>query len=755
MPMVSGQAQRTGTRVVEGLHGSITIRRDPYGIPHVHAPSEPDAWFGMGFASAQDRLWQMEYDRRRAVGRWAEVVGPEAVPSDRLARRLQLEAAAHADVAVMSDPTRAMFEAYAAGVNAFLVSGHPLPVEYHLTKVTPEPWEPWQSVVSFKIRHVLMGTWQLKLAQAQLLALIGPDAYARLDGRPLEGSTTILPLNGRVRRLFEDSARDLRAAAAHLGFLAETDAGSNSWAVHGSRTTTGKPILCNDSHRQLDVPNVYWQVHLIYPTVDVVGAVFPGVPGFPHFGDNGAVAWSITHAMADYQDLYIEQFDATDPARYRTPTGWDIATHHVEEIVVRDHDAVAIEIWRTRHGPVVHGDPRQGYALALRYTATDAPCRTFEALRAMLVATTVSALHEAQRAWVDPVNNLVSADTAGTIGYLLRGILPQRSSTAHRQFPAPGWTGEHEWIGMLPFEQMPHTLNPSDGLIVTANQQILPDDEPYIADAFADPFRAARIRECLSRRARLSPLEVQAVQGDTTSLAARAWIRLCQRLGRLEGTAEMARAFLASWDGNLHPDSGPALLYGCFRRRVVRILFQPIVGAQAWEWMTTGEVPACEGMIRRWLANVVWTLDASATTPDGRPWTPVLSEALAQAWEDAGRIGGSSPDDWRWARYHQTNAVHTLATLFPHRADELNPPRVGIGGDSDTVQVATYAIQPGSRFAITGLPVYRQVVDFADRHHARYVIPGGSSGRPGTPHSSDQMDLWQTHQLIAMREVTQ
>jgi penicillin amidase len=133
----------------------------------------------------------------------------------------------------------------------------------------------------------------------------------------------------------------------------------------------------------------------------------------------------------------------------------------------------------------------------------------------------------------------------------------------------------------------------------------------------------------------------------------------------------------------------------------------------------------------------------------------VLSEALAQAWEDAGRIGGSSPDDWRWARYHQTNAVHTLATLFPHRADELNPPRVGIGGDSDTVQVATYAIQPGSRFAITGLPVYRQVVDFADRHHARYVIPGGSSGRPGTPHSSDQMDLWQTHQLIAMREVTQ
>lgn len=741
--------------VVAGPEAPITIRRDAYGIPHIQAAAEGDAWFGMGYAAAQDRLWQMEYDRRRAVGRWAEVVGSAALAADRLARRLQLGAAAHADIAAMTPPTRAMFDAYASGVNAFLAAGRPLPLEYSLTGLTPEPWEPWHSVASFKIRHVLMGTWQLKLAQAQLLTLIGPQTYARLDARPGGGvpSPTILTGPGPVRQLVGHALEDIQAAARSLGFLAEAEAGSNSWAVHGSRTTTGMPVLCNDSHRQLDVPNVYWQVQLSYPGVNVAGGAFPGVPGFPHFGHNGSVAWNITHGMADTQDLYIEQFDPGDSGRYRTPTGWDTAARHTEEIAIHGMASASVELWRTRHGPIVHGDPRRGYALALRATATDAPRGSFEALRPMLAATTVPALFATQQLWVDPVNNLVAADTAGNIGYLLRGLLPIRSSPAHRQFPVPGWTNESVWVGTVPFEQMPRALNPAEGVIVTANQRIIPGNDPYIGDAFAEPFRARRILSRLSGCEKLSPAEIVLVQGDTVSEPARSWIGLCQRVGPLTGAAEQARTTLAAWDGNLRPESGTALLYGCFRRCIAQTLFAPAVGPRAWEWLIGGEAPSTEGIVRRWLASAMQhSLDITWPAPDGRPWAALLAEALAEAWAEALRIGGPSPKGWQWAAHHRTEAAHTLAAAFPARADALNPPSVGVGGDSDTVNVAGYPLQAHSRFAVTGLPVYRQVVDLAQSERSWSVIPGGSSGSPDTAHFADQLELWRTGGLVPLRE---
>ena len=333
--LASARSQLDGELTVPGLRDTVSIVRDSFGVAHIRAANDHDAWFGQGFASAQDRLWQMEYDRRRATGRWAEAAGPVAVAGDRLSRRLQLARSARADVAVMSPETRAMFESYAAGVNAFLRSGQPLPVEYSLAGIAPESWEPWHSVAAFKIRHVLMGVWQRKLAQARLLALIGPASYARLDARPPLGSAVILPPGGTVTELYQQAADELAAAAEQLGFLSEAEAGSNSWAVHGSRTTTGMPVLCNDSHRALDVPNVYWQVHVACPSFDVIGATFPGLPAFPHFGHNGRVAWNITHTQADYQDLYIEQFDPDRPERYRVPGGWAIAEREEQTIAVR------------------------------------------------------------------------------------------------------------------------------------------------------------------------------------------------------------------------------------------------------------------------------------------------------------------------------------------------------------------------------------------------------------------------------------
>ncbi|MGI8553916.1 MAG: penicillin acylase family protein [Dehalococcoidia bacterium] len=784
LDVLAHQSMTDGEIVVAGLSRPLTIRRDCFGVPHIRAESEHDAWFGQGFAAAQDRLWQMEYDRRRATGRWAEVAGSVGVPGDVLARRLQLERAGRADVEVMSSETRAMFDAYAAGINAFLKSGQPLPVEYELTGITPEPWETWHSPAIFKIRHVLMGVWQLKVTQAGLLAMIGHEAYERLDLRPPLGSKVILPPGGAYTALYQQAAEEIAAAAEQLGFLAEVQAGSNSWAVHGSRTTTGMPVLCNDSHRALDVPSVYWQVHVACPEFDVIGATFPGLPGFPHFGHNGHVGWNITHTSADYQDLYIEQFDPEDPTRYRTPDGWSKAEHAAETIAVRGGESITIETWRTRHGPIVHGDPRSGMALSLRYTATDEPCRGFEPLRPMLRARNVAELHASQREWVDPVNNLVSADTDGNIGYLTRGYLPVRSSQAHRQFPAPGWTGEHAWTGRVPFEELPRAINPPEGFIGTANQAVIPGDDPYISHQFAPPSRAQRIVELLTAKDRLGPDEIMAMQGDTTSVPARNWSSLLSRVGPFEGEAERARLLLADgmrdpgrgtraptetaagsstasspantdgngWDGNLLPESGEALLYAYFRRAVARALFEPIIGALAWAWLTSEELPALGRMIGQWLANIVAGLEGSYAdaTPDGRFWNDLLPGVLAAAWIAAVAKAGPDPLAWRWGDHHFTHAKHTLAATFPDDVSVLNPPRVSVGGDSDTLQCAAYGWSSRADFDINALSVYRQAVDFMEIDTATFVVPGGVSGLPRMPHYADQLELWRIHQRIPM-----
>ena len=747
----TAEPQRDGTVRVTGLEAPVTIRRDAFGIAHVRAANEHDAWFGLGFACAQDRLWQMEADRRRATGRWAEIVGAIAVEEDVLARRLQLREAAQADVDTMSAETQAMFESYAAGVNGYLGSGQPLPVEFALTQTKPEPWAPWHSVAAFKIRHVYMGKWPLKVAQAALLARLGPERFARLDARAPAGSPVILPPGGALGPLSATGAADFAEAATLLGRLAVGNGGSNSWAVHGSRTTTGLPVLCNDSHRSLEAPNVYWQAHVACPVFDVIGATFAGLPGFPHFGHNGRVAWGITHTGADTQDLYVEQFDLEQPGRYRMGQGWSEAERREETIGVRGETPRRIEVWRTTHGPIVQGEPRAGWAIALRYTAIDRPCRQFEVLRPMLTARTVEELFESQRAWVDPVNNFVAADRAGSIGYLTRGRLPVRASKAGRRLPTPGWTEEHAWLDDVPFEAMPRSVNPPEGFIATANQAVLPTgEEPYIAHEFAVPSRAERIVEALRSQERFTPDELAALQGDTTSTVARRWSRRLGRVGPFQGEAEAARTLLAGWDGDLRPESGEALLYAHFRRAAARTLFEGVVGRETWEWIASEANLPTGTLLSGWFYDSSRALESADRAPDGRAWEAALPEALESAWRATVGRCGEELSAWRWDTVHRTAPTHPLSALFPEHAPVLNPPRAPLGGDGDTVQSAGYGWNERGGFEIALLSVYRQTVDLSDIAHASWAIPGGASGRPGTAHYADQLELWRTHRRTPM-----
>ncbi|GLY75957.1 penicillin acylase family protein [Actinoallomurus iriomotensis] len=735
------------------LPDGLTISRDAYGIPSIDAESEPLAWFGLGWAAAEDRLWQLEYDRRRARGRWAEVVGAAALPADRLARRLRLTDAAERDLTAMDPVTAATFERYADGVNACVRASGP-PPEYAIAGIAWEEWTPRDSVLAFKIRHVLMGVWQYKVARAVLRARAGRRAADVLDPRPLPGMRVTVPPLGRIPRedprvaLAERAREDVESAAAHLGFLAEAEGGSNAWAIGAGRTRTGRPLLVNDSHRALDTPNAYWQAHVRCPEFTVSGATFPGLPGFPHFGHNGRVGWAITNAAGDAQDLYVEHF-RREGTEVRTATGWEPAPAREERIAVRGGEDHVEPCRVTPNGPVVHGDPASGAALSLRWTATDRPCAQFGVLRRMLVAADVRTLLDGQEGWVDPLNNLVAADTGGHIGYLLRGELPARDGLAPTQVPVPGWERRHAWRGRVPFTEMPRVEDPPEGIIVTANNTVTATERPFVSHSMNDCYRSERIHELAasanSGPGRLGVDDMVGWQGDTVSVAARRWAELLAGRGPYAGAAERARALLAAGGGDLSATSTVGLVHACFRRALARRLLDRELGAGTRSWLMDSGLPGVPVLLRRWFAALTWPRPEDGAWPAASLGDDLLTEALDAAWRQA---CGDAESPKPWSEVHRTAARHTLHTVA---GPGLDPPPAGIGGDNETIQNGAYGWREGTPFHITNLSVYRQVLDLADLDGSAWVIPGGASGLPGDRHYADQLEPWTRHRLVPMR----
>ncbi|MDP8923488.1 MAG: penicillin acylase family protein, partial [Chloroflexota bacterium] len=627
-----------GTVKLAGLKGSVDVVRDQLGVPHIRAGSLHDGFFAQGFVHAQDRLWQMEYDRRRAAGRWAEYVGPSGVDQDVLMRRLGLVASAKADYAAVNAETRAMLGAYAAGVNAFIAATDALPIEYRIVGGEPEPWEPWQSCAVFKVRHVLMGSLGAKLWRLRMLKTLGPEWIEHLRAGSGEEAPLVVP-PGATYVDVPDGIDDSVSLAELALALGDVDGGSNNWTVHGSRTASGKPLLAGDPHRALDVPNVYYQNHLACPDFDAIGYSFVGVPGFPHFGHTAHVAWGVTHAFADYQDLFVERFAPGDPSRYQFEDTWRAAERRRETIQVRGAAPVEVDVSVTHHGPIVVGDPATGTALALRYTATAEPNHSFEALLPMLRARTVAEVDESMRPWVDPANNFVMADTEGTIGYLTRGQVPVRAP-ANAWLPVPGWTGEHEWQGLIPFEEMPRAREPRQGaipgapqgFIATANQRIVGRDYPhYISLDWSPPHRARRVNARLRPLTAATQADMAAVHADKVSIPSQAFVALARELEPLDDRSREARDWLIQWDGTMGPDVPAAVIYAAWREQVTALIlggpvFAPLVaGARRFEPLPAQAQPLAQ-RLRNPLYNLLLRHDP-AVLPPGETWASLGAKA--------------------------------------------------------------------------------------------------------------------------------
>ena len=732
-----------------GMHSPAEIIRDRFGIPHVKAASSWDAFFAQGFVTAQDRLWHMDLDKHRAYGRWAEFAGPPGLEQDLMMRRFRLGESARADYNAIDQSSRRMLEAYSAGVNAFISTTAALPVEYALVGASPEPWQPWDSLAVLKLRHIFMGTFESKTWRAKLVNHLGPEKAAALLPGYQKGQLLILPPGTEYLGDQTDVLEELSKGADAAYWLEEHDAGSNNWVVSGSRTASGKPLLAGDPHRALDTPNVYYQNHISCPDFDGIGLSFPGVPGFPHFGHNRHVAWCVTHTGADYQDLFVERFKEGNPTKYEFEGSWLDAEVHKETIRIRGADPVEINVTVTHHGPVIAGDPSQGSGISFCYSATAGPNNAADALLSMLTSKSTDELQEAIRPWVDPCNNFLFADVQGNIGYRTRGRLPVRSR-ANAWLPVPGWTGEHEWTGAVPFEEMPHLTNPEQGYIVTANNKVIDDDYPhYIALDFAPGFRASRINERLLRIDNATVDDMASVHKEKTSIPGQAFVKLLIDVPTQDELSSQAKDVLIGWDGVVQQDGAAPTIYNAFRDNLVKLVLQPYLSTlakDAFDTLGRGG-PAHIGRLKSRFHTMIEE-DDRTLLPSGADWQSLMSTALAQAVKQLEEKLGPDVEGWRWSKLHRTRPRHPLSVLFPESAQVLDPPSFTMDGDADTPLAASYAM--AEPFTVMGMSVARYVFDLSDWDNSRWIVPLGSSGHPGSPHYADQAAIWANVDLIPM-----
>ncbi|MDA1188836.1 MAG: penicillin acylase family protein [Chloroflexi bacterium] len=738
----------TSTYRLPGLDGAVDIVRDGYGIPHVNATTTHDVFFGQGFATAQDRLWHMDYDRRRAYGRWAEFAGKSGVDGDVLMRKLQIEASVRRDYRALNGEAKAMLDAYADGVNAFIKSTKTLPAEYALVGGKPERWRAWDCLAVYKMRHITMGGYEEKLWRARMVNVLGPERTASLYGSYLPGHMVIVPPGAVYDGALADGLAVFQKLRRDVEWLSEVDGGSNNWAVSGSRTASGKPLVAGDPHRGLDTPNVYYQVRLRCPEFDAIGLAFPGFPGMPHFGHNADVAWCVTHAMSDYQDLYMERF-RKGGAEYEFKGKWKKAKTKQETVKVRDGEDVAVEVVVTQHGPVILGEPKNGHGIAFKYTALDGPNVFAESIAPMLRAANADAMEESMRGWVDPCNNFTFGDVHGDIRYLNRGRVPIRSAANH-WLPVPGWTGKHEWEGSIPFEELPRIKNPSNGYLVTANNKIAGKDYPYhLSLDYAPEYRYRRIYERLDAIKKATVADMRSVHAERVSMPAQALVPLLLKTTPADERSKRAMEHLKGWDFKMEAGGVAATVYSAFRLKLQERLVRHLLGPLADEVLDSGG-RAVPGHMRQLEAVFVAKAKEGDTSvlPPKTTWPQVLAEALKEGVAMLTKRHGEDMASWTWGKVHYTRPRHTLSVSFPQAVALLDPPTVPIGGDGDTPQAATFS--PQEPFVLTSTSVARYIFDTSDWEKSRWVVPLGASGHPGSPHYADQARTWGNVEDIPM-----
>jgi len=728
-----------GTIRIDGLKAPIELLRDAYGIPHIRAQSIEDAYFGLGFAHAQDRLWQMEMNRRIAAGRVAEVVGEKGLDTDRFLRTLGVRRAAEASLATLDAGTRAVLEAYAAGVNAFLATHQVLPPEFWLLRVTPEPWTPADSLAWIKMMSWNLGAnWKNELLRMRLAKTL-PQARIEELLPPYPGDA---PLKIRdLKTLYGGLERDARALAAAMQQVAALlpdwlpdGAGSNNWVVSGKRSASGKPLLANDPHLGLEAPPVWYFAQLTAPGLDAIGATLPGVPGIL-LGRNARIAWGATNTGPDVQDLYIEKLEGRDA--YLTPKGPRPFALREETIRVRGARDVKLLVRSTRHGPVVSdvlrpaaGLAPRGHVLAFEWTALAHDDSSIRSALNLARARDWKQFRDALRDLQAPQQNMIYADVDGNIGFIAAGRVPLRKpgNDLEGLAPAPGWEAKYDWAGWIPFDELPQSYNPPSGEIVTANQKIVPPGyRHFITSEWQPPYRAQRITQLLQAVALHTVPSFARMQADVVSLPAREQLPLLLKTAPRSEQAKRALALLSAWDGSMAVDRPEPLIMSAWWRALARAIYADELGdAFDANWLQrplfVGNVLADKGGQARWCDDV--------RTPKRESCDEILSASLEAALGELRKRYGKDMLRWQWGAAHTALHLHRPFGRVPllARVFDISVPSPGgaftidVGRSNFNDAAQPYASRHG--------PSLRAIYDLSNPQASLFIHSGGQSGNP-------------------------
>ncbi len=730
---------------VAGLAAPVMITRDAHAVPHIKAASLADAVFAEGFAHAQDRLWQLEFQRRLGAGRLAEVLGPAALPIDRFMRLLGLYRLAEASLAKLQPESQRLLAAYAAGVNAFLATrSGPLPPEFLiLGQHEIEPWRPADSAVWLRLMALdLSLNWRDELLRARLAKRLRPDQIA--DFWPDYPADAPITLAGLTRTMPLEQLAQVLPPAPPPG------QGSNAWTVAGRLSADGAPLLANDPHLGLGAPGTWHLVHLESPEQALIGASLPGVPGIV-LGHNGAVAWGMTNTGPDTQDLFIERVAPDDPGRYLTPDGTAPFSIRTETIKVKGAADEQFRARATRHGPVLSdlvpdaaGALAADQVLALAWTGLAEDDRSLDTLLLLGRARDWASLRAAVREHGSPQQNVLFADRAGQIGMIAPGRVPVRRQGDGR-WPVPGWTGAYDWQGTIPFDALPQTLDPPSGRLFNANNRITPQGYPYLLTADWEPaYRARRIEEVLAAKDGFQLADFAGLQQDQLSMLAR---DLLPRLLAAPAASEPGRAVqaeLAAWDRRADPAKREPLLFAAWYRELSRLIYADELGdlfADAW-----GLRP---DFIQRVLkARTAWCDDV--TTPAAESCDQLIGRALDLALADLAARFGQDQAGWQWGQAHPAVMAHAVFRDQPV-LDRLFNIEVAAGGDGTSVDVGHYQLGDSRRpFACIQAATYRGLYDLADLERSRFITATGQSGNPLSPHYRDLSRLWAAGETLPM-----
>jgi len=784
-----------GTLTVAGLSGAVDIVRDADAITHVFASNRRDAFFGLGYAHAQDRLWQMEFQRRVGGARLSELFGQATVATDRFLRTVGVNRAARTAWEATPADARPPIEAYVAGVNAFIATHHgsALPPEFMLLRAEPQPWTPvdvfaWVKMMAWDLsknyttevfRHDLEQRVGIEKA-AQLMPPYPPDGLTILSGLDLTASMRDLTTQNDVRARLRDGRQAVPYQPADERFAsAWSDAfgtgvpelvshglagamGSNNWVVDGTRSATGKPLLANDPHLGAQIPSLWYLAHLSGGSLDVIGATLPGVPAVA-IGRNRAIAWGETNVAVDVQDLYRERLNDQGTAALFKGT-WEPLRTITERIEVKGGSPVDVVVRISRHGPLVSDAINANNAeagrmgkiplepLAFRWTALDSDDTTVAAFLKLNDARNWPEFTGALRLFVVPSQNFVYADVEGHIGYYAPGRMPIRAG-GDGASPADGSAGTDEWIGWIPFEELPHTFDPPKHVIVTANNRPVPADYRFpIFGEWTEPNRAGRITALLQQHEKHTPETFAAMQADTFSSHARAFVPLLLEHVVPKGAQEeKAIAELRGWNFDARGDLVAPTIFQAWLLELVDAIVGDDLGPDLTRDYTALERTS---YFTRFLTAVVadhenpWCDDRR--TPTVRETCfDAASRALSRAIERLEKIFGNDMSTWRWDAVHRATFAHNpfdsvrwlrpfFSRSFPH------------GGDWSTVNVGpVFTPKPFEQHSIPG---YRQIVDLSAGNDSRFLDAVGQSGHPLSDHYDDRLEDWGAvrHQKMRM-----